>query len=147
MGPAIPFPWGTVRDSRVLTIGKEFYKCCFWAGRWGLTPLYLSTISSRPWKYSTWLGETYVTISWAHASLFWWWILYSYEIWFDLVNTTLVYTTPLILRHNFARPNLLVQNSIFYTTTTLDNATVRTPFCHIKDVVNAKIPFIYVMYI
>ena len=29
----------------------------------------------------------------------------------NLVNTTLVYTTPLILRHIYARPNLLVQKS------------------------------------
>ena len=43
----------------------------------------------------------------------------------NLVNTTLVYMTPSILRHVFARPNFLVRNSLFYTTTTLDNAAVR----------------------
>ena len=44
---------------------------------------------------------------------------------YDLVNMTLVYTTPSILRHIFARPNFEVHNSLFYTTTTLDNATFR----------------------
>jgi hypothetical protein len=43
----------------------------------------------------------------------------------NLVNTTLFYTTPSILQHVFARPNFLVQNSLFYTTTTLDNVTFR----------------------
>ena len=32
----------------------------------------------------------------------------------NLVSTTLVYTTPLILRHIFVQPDSLVQNS-FYT--------------------------------
>ena len=44
----------------------------------------------------------------------------------NLVNTTLVYTTLLVLRL-FARPNFLVQNSLFYTTPTLDNATFKIP--------------------
>ena len=53
-----------------------------------------------------------------------------------------------MLRHIFARPNFLVQNSPFYImTTTLDNATIRIPVCHIKEVVTAKILLIYVMYI
>ena len=43
----------------------------------------------------------------------------------NLVNTTLVYMAPLILRHCFARPNFLVQNSLFYVATTLDNVTFR----------------------
>jgi hypothetical protein len=43
----------------------------------------------------------------------------------NLASTTLVYTTPSILRHIFARPNFLVQNSLFYTTMTLDNTTFR----------------------
>jgi hypothetical protein len=38
----------------------------------------------------------------------------------NLVSTTLVYMTPSILRHIFARPNYLVQNSLFNTTMTLD---------------------------
>ena len=59
-------------------------------------------------------------------------------------NTTLVYTTPSILRHIFARPNFLVQNPLSYTTTTLDNATFRISVLSFKEVVNARIPFIYV---
>ena len=43
----------------------------------------------------------------------------------NLVNTTLIHTTPSILRHIFARPNFLVQISFFYMTTALDNATFR----------------------
>ena len=43
----------------------------------------------------------------------------------NLVNKTLVYTTPSILRHIFARPSFLVQSSLCYTTTTHDNATFR----------------------
>jgi hypothetical protein len=43
----------------------------------------------------------------------------------NLVNTTLVYTTPSILWHIFVQPIFLVQNSIFYTTSTLHNATFR----------------------
>ena len=43
----------------------------------------------------------------------------------NLVNTTLIYTTPSILQHIFARQDFLVQNSLFYTTTTLDNVTLR----------------------
>ena len=43
----------------------------------------------------------------------------------NLVSTTLVYMTPSILRHIFVRPNFLVQNSLFYMTTTLDNMTFR----------------------
>ena len=65
----------------------------------------------------------------------------------NLVNMTLVYMTPSILRHIFARTNFLVQNSLFYMTTTLDNATFRTYVCHFKEVVDAIIPFICVRYI
>ena len=37
---------------------------------------------------------------------------------------------------------------LFYTTTTLDNVQhLETPFCHIKEGINAKIPFIHAMYI
>ena len=43
----------------------------------------------------------------------------------NLVNTTLIYTTSVILRHIFARPKILVQNSLIYTSTTLDNETFR----------------------
>ena len=43
----------------------------------------------------------------------------------NLINSTLVYTTPLILRNIFARPNFFIQNSLFLTTTTLDNATFK----------------------
>jgi hypothetical protein len=35
----------------------------------------------------------------------------------NLVGMTLVYMIPSILRHMFARPSFLVQNSFFYTTT------------------------------
>ena len=45
----------------------------------------------------------------------------------NLVTTTLIYTTPSILRHIFARPNFLVQNFLFYTAMTLDNVTFRNP--------------------
>ena len=41
-------------------------------------------------------------------------------------HMTLIYTTPTILRHIFARPNFLIQNTLFHTTMTLDNATIRT---------------------
>ena len=43
----------------------------------------------------------------------------------NLNSTTLVYTTPSILRHIFVRPNFLVQNSLSYTNMTLDNTTFR----------------------
>jgi hypothetical protein len=65
----------------------------------------------------------------------------------NLITTTLIYTTPLILRHIFARPNFLVQNSLFYMTTILYNTTFRACICHIKEGINAKIPFIHIMYI
>ena len=65
---------------------------------------------------------------------------------YNLVNMTLVYTTPSILRHIFARPNFSVQNSFFYTTTTLDDETLKSPFSHIKEVVNVDFFSIYVMY-
>jgi hypothetical protein len=48
-----------------------------------------------------------------------------YRIQSNLISTTIVYTTPSILQHIFARLNFLVQNSLFYTTTTLDNTTFR----------------------
>ena len=41
----------------------------------------------------------------------------------NLVNTTRVCMTRSILRHIFARPNILVQNPLFYMTMTLDNMT------------------------
>jgi hypothetical protein len=44
-------------------------------------------------------------------------------LWCHIYNPR-VYDTS-ILRHVFARPNFLVQNSLFYTTTTLDNTTFR----------------------
>ena len=47
-------------------------------------------------------------------------------------------TTFSILRHIFAQPNFLAQISLFYTTTALDNATFRSPFCHIEEVVSVK---------
>ena len=65
----------------------------------------------------------------------------------NLVNITLVYTTPSILRRIFVDQTLLVQNSLFYTAKTLDNSTFKKIRCHIKEVVNAKIPIIYVMFI
>ena len=42
-----------------------------------------------------------------------------------LVHSNPVNMTSSILQHIFARPNFLVQYSLFYTTTTLDNATFR----------------------
>jgi hypothetical protein len=45
----------------------------------------------------------------------------------NLVNRTLVYSTPSILRHIFARPKFLGQNYLFYTATTLNNTTFRNP--------------------
>ena len=65
----------------------------------------------------------------------------------NFVNTTLVHMTPSILWYIFARPNFLIENSMFYMTMTLDNATFRSPFCHVKDVVHVIIAFVYVMYI
>ena len=65
---------------------------------------------------------------------------------FSPVQSNLVYTTPSILRHIFARPNFLVQNS-FYTTTTLDNASFTISILSYEVVDDAKISFIDVMYI
>ena len=59
---------------------------------------------------------------------------------------TLVYATPLILREIFVRAKCLVQNPLFYTTRTLDNATSRIFIFHIKEAVNAKKDF-YVCYV
>ena len=42
-----------------------------------------------------------------------------------LVQSNLANMTPSILQDIFARPNFLVQNSLFYTTETLHNATFR----------------------
>ena len=47
---------------------------------------------------------------------------------------------------HFWETGFLVQNSLFYTTMTLDNATFRIFVCHIKEVVNAKFIFMYAMY-
>ena len=47
------------------------------------------------------------------------------ELLSNFLNMTLIYTTPSMLRHIFARPNFLVQNPLFYTTATLDNVTFR----------------------
>ena len=43
----------------------------------------------------------------------------------NLVNMTLIYKTPSILRDIFARPYFLVQNALLYTNTILDNVTFR----------------------
>ena len=67
---------------------------------------------------------------------------WNYHIQSNLVNTTLVYMTPSILGH------FLVQNSLFFIQVRhLIMRHLESPFCHIKEVVNAKIPFIYVVYI
>ena len=42
-----------------------------------------------------------------------------------IIQSNLVSTTPSILRHIFAKPNFVIQNSLYYTTMTLDNATIR----------------------
>ena len=55
--------------------------------------------------------------------------------------------TPSILRHIFARPNFLVQNSLFHMTTALNNVTFRISVLSYKEVVIVRIAFLYVMYI
>ena len=56
---------------------------------------------------------------------------------FNPVNMTLV--------THFCEPKLF--SSLFYTTMTHDNATLESPFCHIKEVVNVKILVIYVIHL
>ena len=47
------------------------------------------------------------------------------DVQFNLINTTIVYTTSSMIRHIFLRPIFVVPNSLFYTATTLNNATSR----------------------
>ena len=66
----------------------------------------------------------------------------------NLVKTKLVYTTPLILRHIFCETKLLSSKTpSFIRLRHLIMRHLESSFCHIKEVVNAKILFIYVMYI
>ena len=115
------------------------------------------------WQYST---EHSIYSIWMHGEIFYMIMLVAENIVVHLNNimhdgtygfgstrTSTDYSLTSLIRHSFKRhpryhdtffawPNSLVQNSIFYTTTTLVNATLEYMFCHIKEVINAKIPFI-----
>ena len=59
----------------------------------------------------------------------------------NLDNSTVVYTTPLILRYIFAQPNFFVQNSSFLRLQHSIMQNLESPFCHGKEVVNGKKKF------
>ena len=58
-----------------------------------------------------------------------WQVLIEYRVWplcgWSSYKSNLLNTTPSILRYMFETSNFLAQNSLFYTTTTLDNAIFR----------------------
>ena len=63
-------------------------------------------------------------------------------------QSNLVYTTPSILRHIFARPNFVRFKTPSFTRPRHSIMRhLESMFCRIKEVFNAEIPFIYVMYI
>ena len=85
-------------------------------GPWNGGSISWESCSFLPYKatISTWCGEGLKLVDFCYI------LLQS-----NFLNTTLVYKAPAILRHVFACLNFLVQDSLFYTSTTLDNTTFR----------------------
>ena len=64
----------------------------------------------------------------------------------NLVSMTIVYTTPSVLQHTLAIPKIMYQTPSFIRPRLSRMRHLESMVCHIEEVVNAKIPFIYVMY-
>ena len=65
----------------------------------------------------------------------------------NLVSMTIVYTTPSVLRHTLAIPKFLHQTPSFIRPRLSSMRHLESMVCHIEEVVNAKIPFIYICYV
>ena len=116
-----------------------------WWGRW---PAHMGGFESWPNK-PTHIRCHPPCLKWALFVVFDSYKLQGNIVQSNLVNRTPVYTTPSILRHILAWPKFLV-HSIIPSFIRLRHAIMRhaeSMFCHIKEVVSANVPCIYVMYI